>query len=54
MKCNIPPNKVPDISNKDLKRLYDYAEKIINVGKKYGLSTIVSIYSKAYEQIKKG
>jgi hypothetical protein len=45
-------NKLPNISNKDLKKLYDYAEKIIDVGSRYGLSTIVSIYAKAYEQIK--
>lgn len=54
MKNSIPPNEIPTISHKDLKKLYDYAEKIINVGNRYGLPSIVSIYAQAYKQLKKG
>lgn len=44
--------KLPNITNKDLLMLYNYAEKIIAVGNRYGLSTIVSVYAKEYEQLK--
>ena len=54
MRKKSPPNEIPDISNEDLKQLYNYAKKIMDLGNRYGLSTIMSIYSKAYEQIKKG
>jgi rRNA maturation protein Rpf1 len=53
MKTNLPNNKIPKISDKDLKMLFDYAEKISVIGERYGMPTILSIYKKAYNQIKK-
>ena len=53
MKINLPNSKIPKISDKDLKMLFDYAEKISAIGERYGMPTILSIYKKAYNQIKK-
>ena len=40
-----------EISMKDLQKLYDYAEKIEKIGKKYGLSGITQIFINALEHL---
>lgn len=48
-----PPVKVPKISNKDLYLLYEYAQKLAVIAKKYNLKTISTLYINAYNQIRK-
>ena len=41
-----------EISMKDLQKLYEYAEKIEKIGKKYGISGITRIFIDAINHIK--
>lgn len=47
----IKPTK--EISDKDLNLLYNYAEKINEIGKRYGLSSFTKIFINAINQLDK-
>jgi hypothetical protein len=52
MKVKPASKEIPNINDKDLFLLFKYAEKVIKIGKKYGLPTLLSVYSKAYSKLK--